>query len=256
VVVTLTRLLAIAVLLLSGCATQDSSKYQQKTEPERIQAWNNLASEYIRLGQYENAKRPLQQALKINADTSISLMLMAFVFQSQEEYRTADKFYRKALGIAPEDSMINNNYGAFLVSRQRYTQACSYLEKAANDPFYVQRIWALENLASCYNRSSETGRAEQTYLQLLRHSPDSPSALVELGSIEYGRQAYGKASSYFERFSSLLRLNQAEHTPNSLYLGLLLARQYNDPGKAASYALLLKNLYPDSLEHQRYKEAR
>jgi type IV pilus assembly protein PilF len=253
--VTFPMLIAVT-LLLAGCATQDSSKYQQKTEPERVQAWNNLASEYIRLGQYENAKRPLQQALEIDTKAAVSLMLMALVFQSQEEYVTADEFYRKALAIAPEDSMINNNYGAFLLNTQRYTQACSYLEKAANDPFYVQRIWALENLASCYNRNSETGKAEQVYLQLLRHSPNSAGALVELGSIEYGRQAYGKSSGYFERFSSLLRLHQAEHRPKSLYLGLLLARQYNDPGKAATYALLLKNLYPDSIEYQRYKEAR
>lgn len=250
------KVIAIALLLLSGCATQDSSIYQQKTVPERIQAWNNLASEYIRLGQYENAKRPLQLALEINPKAATSLMLMALVFQHQEEYLTADEFYRKALDIAPKDSMINNNYGAFLLNTQRYSEACSYLEKAANDPFYVQRIWALENLASCYNRTAQANKAEQTYLQLLRHSPNSASALIELGAIEYGRQAYGKSSSYFERFTALLNLHQADHTPNSLYLGLLLARQHNDPGKAATYALLLKNLYPDSVEYQRYKEAR
>ncbi len=251
-----TRLLAVALLLLTGCATQDGSMYQQKPVSERIQAWNNLASEYIRLQQYEDAKRPLKQALAIDSKASTSLMLMALVFQHQDEYVTAGEYYRKALHVAPGNAMINNNYGVFLLNRQRYAEACLYLSKAANDPLYVQRIWALENLASCYNQSAQTEQAEQTYLQVLRLSPNVAGALIALGTIEYQRQAYGTASSYFERFSSLVRLRQAEHTPNSLYLGVLLAREHNDSGKAATYALLLKNLYPDSIEYQRYKETR
>jgi len=244
------------VLLLGGCATQDRSMYQQKSVSERIQAWNNLASEYIRLQQYEDAKRPLKQALEIDSNASTSLMLMALVFQRQEEHSTADEYYKKALSVAPSDAMINNNYGVFLLNIQRYVEACAYLSKAANDPLYVQRVWALENLASCYDRSGQIEKAEQAYLQVLRLSPNVAGALVALGTIEYQRQAYGKASNYFERFSSLVRLRQAEHTPNSLYLGVLLAREQQDPGKAATYALLLKNLYPDSVEYQRYKEAR
>ena len=53
-----------------------------------------------------------------------------------------------------------------------------------------------------------------------------------------------------------MRLHQGEHTAKSLYLGVLLSRQNSDPGKAATYALILKNIYPDSIEYQRYKEAR
>ncbi|MEH6470769.1 MAG: type IV pilus biogenesis/stability protein PilW [Halopseudomonas sp.] len=246
----------VVVMLLTGCATQDSSTYKQKATPERIQAWNNVAREYIRLEQYEDAKGPLKQALQIDPSAAGSMMLMALVFQRQGEDETADEYYKKALKITPDDSMINNNYGTFLLISQRYEKACQHLAKAANDPLYSQRIWALENLASCYNLSNQPEQAEQIYLQVLRLNPNSANALVEMGTIEYEREAYGKSFQYFERFSSLVRLRQGEHTARSLYLGVQLAREGSDPGKAATYALLLKNMYPSSVEYQRYKETR
>jgi type IV pilus assembly protein PilF len=152
--------------------------------------------------------------------------------------------------------MINNNYGIFLLFEERYQQACQHLKRASEDPLYDQRTQALENLASCYSLSGKSELAEETYQQVLRLNPNSTNGLVEMGAIEYARDEYGKAYQYYERFSSLIRLRQAEHTAKSLYLGVLLSRQNNDPGRAATYALLLKNMYPDSVEYQRYKESR
>jgi type IV pilus assembly protein PilF len=254
--VKLRQVVVVALLALAGCAVQDSSSYKQKSETERIQAWNNVAREYIRLEQYENAKRPLKQALEIEPGSAESLMLMAFTFQRQGEVKIADDYYQQALASAPDSAMINNNYGIFLLVEKRYQQACQYLKQASEDPLYEQRAQALENLASCYSLSGRADLAEETYLQVLRLNPNAPNAIVEMGAIEYAREDYGKAYQYYQRFSSLIQLRQAEHTAKSLYLGVLLSRQNNDPGRAATYALLLKNMYPDSVEYQRYKESR
>ncbi|WP_421864723.1 type IV pilus biogenesis/stability protein PilW [Motiliproteus sp.] len=252
----LTGALLVAVLVLSGCATQSNSTYKQKSMPERIDAWNNVAREYIRLQQYEEAKRPLKQALTIDPKAANSLMLMAYVFQRQGESAIADDYYQQALKSAPADASVNNNYGIFLLTEQRYSEACQYLAKAANDPLYDQRTSALENLASCHVYAGDMDQAEQTYHQVLRLNPNSPNALIELGAIEYQRQQYGQSYQYFQQFSSLVRLRQAEHSAKSLYLGILLARENSDPAKAATYALLLKSMYPNSVEYQRYKESR
>ena len=158
--------------------------------------------------------------------------------------------------MPPKDAKINNNYGIFLLLQERYQDACQYLAKAAGDPLYDQRTDALENLASCYSLVGDAESAEQTYLQVLRLNPNAGNALVEMGAIEYEREAFGKSYNYFERFSSLVRLRQVEHSAKSLYLGVLLARKNSDPGRAATYALLLKNMYPESSEYQRYKESR
>ncbi len=248
--------IALAVLLLSGCAVQESSTYQQKSISERVDAWDNLAREYIRLEQYENAKRPLKQALEIDPKSANTLMLMAFVFQRQGENVIAEEYYRKALDGAPNDAMIHNNYGIFLMFDQRYAEACDHFSLAAQDSLYNQRTQALENLASCYSRSGQADQAEQSYLQVLRLNPNSANAIIEMGSIEFERQAYGKAYQYFERYSELVRLNQADYTAKSLYLGVLLSRKNNDSGRSATFALLLKNMYPESVEYQRYKETR
>lgn len=252
----LTGALLVAVLVLSGCATQSNSTYKQKSMPERIEAWNNVAREYIRLQQFEEAKRPLKQALTIDPEAANSLMLMAYVFQSQGESQIAEDYYQQALKSSPDDASVNNNYGIFLLTERRYSEACQYLSKAAKNPLYDQRTSALENLASCYAYAGEIDQAEKTYHQVLRLNQNSPNALIELGAIEYQRQQFGQSYQYFQRFSSLVQLRQTEHTAKSLYLGILLARENSDPAKAATYALLLKNMYPNSVEYQRYKESR
>lgn len=248
--------LMLAIFMLVGCAVQDSSTYKKKTSPERIDAWNNVAREYIRLGQFENAKGPLKQALEIDQEATSSLVLMAYVFQSQSENETAEEYYLKALAGAPKDSMIHNNYGIFLLLAERYTDACKHLAVAADDPLYDQRIQAMENLASCYSNAGDSEKAEQSYLQVLRLNRNSATAIVEMSAIEFQRKEYGKSFQYFEQYSDLVRLKQADYTAKSLYLGVLLSRQNNDPGRSATFALLLKNMYPNSLEYQRYKESR
>ncbi|MEH6651155.1 MAG: type IV pilus biogenesis/stability protein PilW [Motiliproteus sp.] len=248
--------LTLAVLLQVGCSVQDSSTYKQKTSPERVDAWNNVAREYIRQGQFENAKRPLKQALEIDQGASSSLVLMAYVFQSQGENETAEEYYKKALSGASNDSTIHNNYGIFLLLAERYPEACKHLAVAADDPLYDQRIQAMENLASCYSNAGHGGKAEKSYLQVLRLNPNSANAIVEMSAIEYKREEYGKSFQYFEQYSDLVRLKQADYTAKSLYLGVLLSRENNDPGRSATFALLLKNMYPNSLEYQRYKESR
>jgi type IV pilus assembly protein PilF len=184
------------------------------------------------------------------------LGLLAFVFQRQGEVALAEEYYRRALEHAPGNSMLSNNYGIFLMMQRRYGEACDYLDRASQDPLYERRTAAFENLASCYQSSGELERAEAVYRRVLRLDPNSAQAILQLSELAYGRSEYGPAWELFSRFTKLVNLRRAEHNAQSLWLGIRLAREGRDPGMAATYALLLKNLFPDSREYQRYKESR
>ena len=47
----------------------------------------------------------------------------------------------------------------------------------------------------------------------------------------------------------------SDHTPQSLWLGIRLARALGDKDALASYELTLKKLYPGSRAYTKYKES-
>ena len=248
--------LITTVLVFSGCATQVDSRFSQKTVGERVAAWNDVAREYIQNGQYEQAKRPLKRALEINPKAGESLALLAFVFQSQQEDDIADSYYRQALYQDGDNATINNNYGIFLLLQRRYAEACPTLAIAAADPLYGQRTQALENLAACYKAAGQAAQSEATYRQVLRVDPNSPRAMLELAELALARGDSATSWELFDRFGNLVRNRVAEHTAQSLWLGVRLSRLAEDASRASTYALLLKSSFPQSREYQQYKESR
>ncbi len=249
-------LFLLGVLTLTGCAARTEPIVNRESDQARTDVRIRWAKQHIQLGEYEEAKRPLTQALEISPRSPDVLNLLAFVFQQQGETALAEQYFKEALAADPTFAPGQNNYGIFLMIQKRYQEACAHLNTAAKNPLYEGRPQALENLAGCYLLSGESALAEATYRQVLRLNPDSVTANIELASLAYERGDSGEAWSRFSRFSELVNLRRTEHTAKSLWLGVQLARDGRDPGMAATYALLLKNLYPDSPEYMRYKESR
>jgi type IV pilus assembly protein PilF len=243
-------------LFLAGCVTQNEtlSKYQV-TDNGRVESRIQWAREHIRLGEYEQAKRPLKQGLKILPHSPELLNLLAFVFQQQGEKALAESYYVKALKSDSGYAPAQNNFGIFLLQEQRYSQACEHLQKAASEPLYERRTQSLENLGSCYLHSGQFDKAQETYTSVLKLVPESPTALLQLGGLAFEGREVSVAGQYFNRFAKMISLKRASHSAQSLWLGLRLSRENNDPSKAATYALLLKNMFPNSPEYQRYKES-
>ncbi len=246
----------LATLVLSGCQTQEQIDRQRASETERIDVRIRWAKELIQDGHYEEAKRPLTQALNIDSTRPALLSLMAFVFQQQGEDDVAEDYYQRMLDEGPDYTAGINNYGIFLLLQGRYDEACPMLERAASNLLYEGRPQALENLGSCYKQLGQVARAKAVYEQVLRLVPDSPIALIELADIAYDSGDTATAWSLFNRFSELVSQRKAEHSARSLWLGIRLSRASNDVGMAAAYALLLKNMYPNSMEYQLYKDSR
>jgi len=249
--------LLLAAALVSGCASQSTGSVgaQRGESEEAVEAYTGLGLQYLQAGNTVNAKMSLQRALSINDDYAPAYNAMALVFQVEQEYGLAEDYFRKAIAADADSAMVHNNFGAFLFARQRYQEACEELNRATLDPFYQQRAQAFENLGRCYALLDRHDDAIGAFKRALAINGNRPVALVELSAQLLRQNDHAMASRYFERFRQLVDNRQVEHYPKSLWLGIQLARLDRNVSRAATYALLLKNMFPQSEEYRLYKES-
>jgi type IV pilus assembly protein PilF len=196
----------------------------------------------------------VQRAIEIDADYAPAYNAMALIFQAEQEFELAEDYFRKALAADKTSAMIHNNYGAFLFARQRYSEACNQLQQATMDPFYAQRAQAFENLGRCYLLIDSPNEAKEAFRRSLAINGNRPIALVELSALLFEEGDIASSARLFERFRELVEQKRAEHTARSLWQGIKLARAERNVSRAATYALLLKNMYPQSQEYRLYEE--
>lgn len=248
-------MLLLAVTLMAGCASQTTGSRNAADSPqEALEAYTSLGLQYLQAGNTVNAKTSVQRAIAIDSGYAPAYNAMALIFQAEQEFELAEEYFRKALAADKTSAMIHNNYGAFLFAQQRYDEACKQLNRATTDPFYQQRAQALENLGRCYLLTDSTDAAQEAFRRALAINGNRPVALVELSALLLDKGDIAGSSRLFERFRELVEQKRTEHTSKSLWLGVRLARAERNVSRAATYALLLKNLYPKSQEYRLYEE--
>jgi type IV pilus assembly protein PilF len=242
-----------AVLCITGCSTTVVGDLgpQPGTAEERVEAHLALARGYLENRDVERARGPLESALEIDPRSPEAHVLLAIIYQSQgEDARVVERQYKVALRYAPESPQALNNYGTFLFGQGRYEDAREVLEKAVADQAYPRRAQAYENLGLCQLRLGETDAAELSFQRSLRISSAGIRANLELADIYFSAGDNSAASRYYAAFEQ-----STQQTARSLWLGVQLARMLDDQNTAASYGLVLRNLYPGSEEYQLYRES-
>jgi type IV pilus assembly protein PilF len=87
--------------------------------------------------------------------------------------------------------------------------------------------------------------AENYFLMALKLRPNQAQALYQMAEITYVRRDYGAAKNYLNRLT-----NVAPATAEVLWLGVRVERRLGDRNSEASYALQLRNKFPNSSEAQ------
>lgn len=231
-------------LLLAGCVTESTGGLPPPAPAsERVQAHLDLARGYLAQGDWARARAPLEKALEIDPRSADALVLMAVLYQSEGEGPLAEEYYRRALRYNPSHAQALNNYGTFLYGQGRYADAVDPLRKLVQDPAYPARAQAYENLGMAELRVGNRDAGREAFLRSLSLNAGQPRANLELAALASEDGDLSAAERYYDAFRS-----QARQTPRSLCLGVSLARAGGDSDAAASYALALHNLYPDSPE--------
>jgi len=212
------------VLVVVGCTTKGSQPESNNTVAH--EAYSRLGFQYLQNGDTVTAKQSFQRAIELNGGYAEAYNGLALTFQLEGDSELAETYFRKAIAVAPDSAMVHNNFGAFLFSNERYAEACEELARATEDPFYNLRSQAFENLGRCY--------------RLLDRKEASVHAFKR---------------DYFDRFLTLVENRRVDHYAKSLWVGIRLARHNREATRAATFALILKNLYPNSEEYRQYEES-
>ena len=124
----------IVVLTLASCT---ATRIKNSDKASRLNAELGLA--YVMKGRYEQALVKLNKAISLNPDNAKAYLYIAELYRRLNEKERAEDYFKRALEVSPEDSSINNNYGAFLCADKRYDEAFKYLKIALLNPVYSDR---------------------------------------------------------------------------------------------------------------------
>ncbi|MDY6828531.1 MAG: type IV pilus biogenesis/stability protein PilW [Pseudomonadota bacterium] len=252
------RLLALALLmgLLSGCVTTKNSPFPEADRAKAQETYLDLAVAYLEEEDTANAKEAVKKALKLDDRNPRVYTTLAHLFQYEGEDALAEAQFKKAIRLDPKYPPARNNYGVFLIRKGRYAEALEQLEVVAESPLYERRHMAYENMGIAATELGQTSDAVQYFEKALQLNDALPRSMLELASLQLQQGDAATAQALLDRYRLLIRLRRAQHTPGSLLLGVRIAEALQDGDGAASQALLLKELFPDSDEYRQYRANR
>jgi type IV pilus assembly protein PilF len=250
-----TRIAVIAAALLAAaCASKGpvapppqpelpAVKTQEATPAQRAQIRVELAAGYYERGKMEVALEELGEAVRLDPSNARIYNIYGLVYTMMGEKAKAEENFRRAVQMAPTDSEILHNWGAFLCTTGRGQEGIVEFEKALADPLYRHPEVALINAGKCSASLGEYARAEQFFHRALTASPGNPIAAYNLARLAFREHKLDLARTWMKPV-----MQQQNPSPEALYLGMCIERKHGDRQAELSYASQLRNRFPDSAE--------
>ena len=229
------------LLIVSGCSMQTQRANFDSTKASIANA--ELGVAYLQKGQYKVAMSKLKKALEYDDDNANAHHYIAELYRRLEQNDLADEHFKIALDLDEKNSSLKNNYAIFLCGTGSYDKGLKYLNKVLLDPLYSDKGQAYENMGLCVGKQGNIRMAEKYYVSALKFNRNSPSALLGLAQISFDKRNVKAASEYLNRHNKI-----SQPTPQSLWLGILIARKKGMKGQSGSMAIKLKRYFPDSKE--------
>lgn len=233
------------LVILSSLLTACGKKNEVRDAPvDKISKINlELGIAYMREKKYAEAMNNLQKAKDHNPDDPRIYSALAMLYDRIGESDMAEETFEKAISMDESDSLVRNNYGAFLCSRGRYTEAYAQYQEALENSLYKTPEYAHTNAGLCAVRSKDLKKAETEFRAALQKNPKFAIALFQMAKLSYENGRMLQTRAYLQRFDEV-----AAPGPESLWLSIRVEKKLGDQNAVASQSLLLKAKYPDSEE--------
>ncbi len=239
----LSCLILIAVQV--GCTTTSTTKSGAPDPAEvatrKSNVLINLGMAYVKRGQNQVAMDQFNKALKIDPNSHDAHTAIANLYESIGQATIAERHYKKAVKLAPDNPATLNNYGKYLCNNGDYAKAESYFRKAADTPLYVRTWVPLTNAGQCMQRANQFDKAEQDFRTALKANPTYAPALIAMAQLSYQQQKYRTARAFLQRFESVQKLNAQQ-----LLLAVNIEQALGDNETARKYTQQLRKQFPGS----------
>jgi type IV pilus assembly protein PilF len=186
------------------------------------------------------ALEEFNEAIRIDSTYAYAYNGLGLVYAALKEDDKADSNFKRALQLDPGNSESHNNYGSFLCSRNHINESIRQFMEAVSNPLYTTPGMAYMNAGFCSLRKNDEKNAEIYLEKAIAAQPILYQAAYRLASLQFNRGEAGIASN------TLQRALANDPTPETLWLGVRIARALSDRDSEASYALQLRKKYPDS----------
>jgi len=249
--------LCFVFLLLAGCATTQTSSVHGRDGMDRVspvraaEVNTRLGIGYLERGQLQLAIEKLETALERDAEHTPAHLTLALIFEQLGDDQQAERHYRKASRLAPNDGSTQNAYAVYLCRRGQFEEADRHFRRAMEDPFYATPELAYGNAGDCARRANNLDQAESYLRQALEIDPDYPAALFQLAVLQLERGEAFRARAFLQRFESV-----AAADAMTLMLGYRIEQGLNNPDQAERYATRLERQFPDSTEARQLRSLR
>lgn len=232
----------VAALVLTACQSTHDVPHYSESQRDKAAAVNlQLGVGYLQQGNLALAKTKLERAEiedPHNPDIHATLGLLDERLGKDKE---ADKEYRTALSLKPQDPDLLNSYAVYLCSHDRAAEGVHNFELAAANPLYRSPWVAYTNAGVCLRQAHHESDAAQMLVRAQRANPGYPAAVYEASDLDLAQQKYAAARLRLDFF-----LSNNPATPDLLLLGWRIAQAQNDAPSAARYAQRLAKEFPGS----------
>jgi type IV pilus assembly protein PilF len=242
-----TILIVGLLLLLGACATPDQNSagtniYNETAVAARARAHVDLGAAYLQQGKFEIALSEFSEAAQIDPTYALAYNGLGLVYAALGEDAKADANFKRSIELQPRSSESQNNYGSFLCSRKRYDESIPRFLEAVKNPLYGTPHLAYANAGICSARKNDIKNAEVYLNKALQIEPLTHSAATQLADIQFKR---GDATTAKKTLQNALVASPSAET---LWLGIKIERALGDKDNVSSYALQLRQQYPNSEE--------
>ena len=234
--------LLFSSVLLAACSTPSENTQSFKS----AKVHTELAGLYYQRGQIGIALDEISKALNADSEYAPAYNVRALIHMTLRENKEADDDFRKSLNLDDTNSDTHNNYGWFLCQNDRAKEAIPQFIDAIKNPLYTTPGLAYLNAGLCSRKAGNNKDAEYFLQKSLQVQPDSAQAMFALADLNFANADYYSAKKYFADFSQ----KSDNLTAEQLWLGIRINRKIGDRNTAASYAMQLRNRFPDARETQ------
>jgi type IV pilus assembly protein PilF len=241
---------ALLVSLLAGCVSADGKRPVKDEDPDETAAKYNiqLGTAYLQQGNYAVAREKLERSLKQNPRDPDVHTSLGLLYDRTGEPKLADKHYREALRLAPENQDISNNYAIYLCKSGRVDEGVARFSSVAASKYYRTPEVALTNAGVCLRGAKRLDEAQQKLLGAIKARPNYSEATVQLAGLHIERAQFAEARKVIDSYLGAFRPN-----PDVLYAAVSVARAAKDRMAEEKFSRALRLEFPDSAQARALK---
>jgi type IV pilus assembly protein PilF len=248
------------VAVLTGCATglpvdqqaAESAVSQQaalSSNERRAKVHTELGSLYLQKGNLAVALEEARAALAAYSAYAPAHSLMGLAYMQLRENAAAEKSFELALGIAPGDPEINNNFGWFLCQTGRERQSLAHFNVAIKSALYATPAMPNINAGICLLRLKDEKVAEEYFSRALRLDPANLRAVYFLAETAFRQGRFAATLQYLEDLHK-----RVEPSAESLWLAVRAEHKLGHDDRKVALSTQLLRKFPGTPEASKLAE--